>query len=264
MESKVENLASRRMLSNGVGIPCVGFGTWQTPSGDVARDVVKKALEVGFRHIDTATAYGNEASVGEGIRLSGVKREDVFITTKQWTDIRGCAATIAAAEKAIQTLGVDYLDLFEAMAADFERVNVRTFDFAGYAAPIFNKDVYFKANMDLLDPKISAELFPEGREIKTKAHDNAPAKLELGSHVRNSRISGSCRIYGTVTNSILGRNVLVEPGAVVNNAIVMQSCIVRSGAHIEYAVVDRNNEVPADIEVKGTPEALFIKEKAAE
>ena len=79
MESKVENLASRRMLSNGVGIPCVGFGTWQTPSGDVARDVVKKALEVGFRHIDTATAYGNEASVGEGIRLSGVKREDVFI-----------------------------------------------------------------------------------------------------------------------------------------------------------------------------------------
>ncbi len=158
----------------------------------------------------------------------------------------------------------DYLDLFEAMAADFERVNVRTFDFAGYAAPIFNKDVYFKANMDLLDPKISAELFPEGREIKTKAHDNAPAKLELGSHVRNSRISGSCRIYGTVTNSILGRNVLVEPGAVVNNAIVMQSCIVRSGAHIEYAVVDRNNEVPADIEVKGTPEALFIKEKAAE
>ena len=133
MESKVENLASRRMLSNGVGIPCVGFGTWQTPSGDVARDVVKKALEVGFRHIDTATAYGNEASVGEGIRLSGVKREDVFITTKQWTDIRGCAATIAAAEKAIQTLGVDYLDLYlvhwpavAKLSADWAQMNADT------------------------------------------------------------------------------------------------------------------------------------------
>ncbi len=158
----------------------------------------------------------------------------------------------------------DYLDLFEAMAGDFERVDIRAYDYQGYAAPIFNKDVYFHANMDLLDPKISAELFPEGREIKTKAHDNAPAKFELGSRVTNSRVSGSCRIYGTVSNSILGRNVIVESGAVVNNAIVMQSCIVRSGARVENAIVDRNNEVPAGTELKGTPEALFIKEKAAE
>ena len=112
VNEEIGSLDSRLELSNGVGIPCVGYGTWQTPSGDVARDSVRKALELGYRHIDTATVYGNEASVGEGIRLSGVKREDVFVTTKQWTDVRGCAATVAAAEKALATLGVDYLDLY--------------------------------------------------------------------------------------------------------------------------------------------------------
>lgn len=108
----IENLASCRVLANGVKMPCVGYGTWQTPSGDVARDSVRKALEAGYRHIDTATAYGNEASVGEGLRLSGVKREDVFVTTKQWTDVRGCKPTVEAAEKALKELGLDYLDLY--------------------------------------------------------------------------------------------------------------------------------------------------------
>lgn len=158
----------------------------------------------------------------------------------------------------------DYLDLFEAMAADYSRVNVVTYNFDGYSVPIFNKDVYFRANMDQLDPKVAEELFVEDRPIRTKAHDNAPAKFETGSHVSNSRISGSCRIYGTVTNSILGRNVVVESGATVNNAIVMQSCIIKSGARVEYAIVDRNNVVPAGTELRGTPQALFIKEKAAQ
>lgn len=158
----------------------------------------------------------------------------------------------------------DYLDLFEAMAADYARVNVQTYNYEGYAAAIFNKDSYFRANMDLLDPMVSDELFPEGRTIRTKAHDNAPAKFEHGSRVTNSRISGSCRISGVVSNSILGRGVVVESGASVNNAIVMQSCVIQSGARVENAIVDRNNVVPAGTELRGTPEALFIKEKAAE
>ena len=158
----------------------------------------------------------------------------------------------------------DYLDLFEALGTDYGRVKVQTYDYDGYAAPIFNKDSYFKANMDLLDPKISAELFPPDRPVRTKAHDNAPAKFESGSHVCNSRISGSCRIYGTVYNSILGRGVTVASGATVNNAIVMQSCVIESGARVENAIVDRNNVVPERTELRGTPDALFIKEKGDE
>ena len=68
-------------LSNGVKMPCVGYGTWQTPSGEVALDSVKTALAAGYRHIDTAAAYGNEEDVGKGIAASGVKRSDIFLTT---------------------------------------------------------------------------------------------------------------------------------------------------------------------------------------
>ncbi len=106
------NLADGYLLSNGVKIPCVGYGTWQTPAGDVARDSVVAALQCGYRHIDTATAYGNEASVGEGLRLSGVKREEIFLTTKQWTDVRGYEKTVEAGEKALKALGTDYIDLY--------------------------------------------------------------------------------------------------------------------------------------------------------
>ena len=129
----MENLSSTRTLANGVKIPCIGYGTWQTPGGDVARNSVKKALELGYRHVDTATVYGNEASVGEGIRLSGVKREDVFLTTKQWTNERGFENTVAAAERALKTLGVDYLDLYlvhwpavEKLSPDWAAINAET------------------------------------------------------------------------------------------------------------------------------------------
>lgn len=133
MDSEIESLTSCRTLSNGVKMPCVGFGTWQTPSGDVARDSVKRALEVGYRHIDTAAAYYNEASVGEGIRLSGVRREDIFITTKHWTSDRGFRQTIAAAEKSLKELGLDYLDLYlihwpavKKISADWAAINAET------------------------------------------------------------------------------------------------------------------------------------------
>ena len=155
----------------------------------------------------------------------------------------------------------DYLDLFEAMAADFGRVNVRTYDFEGYAAPIFNKRSYYRSNMDLLDARVAEELFPTHRAVKTKAHDTPPAKHEVGSRVCNSRISSGDRIYGNVSDSILGRNVIVEAGATVRNSIVMQGCVVKSGARVENAIVDRGNVVPAGTELRGTPEDVLIKEK---
>ena len=156
----------------------------------------------------------------------------------------------------------DYLDIFEAMAGDFGRINVRTYTFEGYVAPIFNTASYFKSNMDLLDPKTQDELFPEDRSVKTKAHDTPPAKHEIGSRVTNSRVSSGCRIYGNVSDSILGRDVIVEPGAVVRSSIIMQGVVVKTGARVENAIVDRGNVVSAGTELRGTPEDVLIKEKA--
>jgi len=76
-------------LNNGVTIPEIGFGTWQTPDGATAVLAVKSALENGYRHIDTAAIYGNEKSIGQAIADSGIDRKELFITSKLWNSERG-------------------------------------------------------------------------------------------------------------------------------------------------------------------------------
>lgn len=98
-------------LSNGVSIPKIAFGTWQIPDGEEAHRAVLYALEAGYRHIDTAQIYGNEASVGQAIADSSVAREDIFLTTKVWNDKVGVEDTLASVEESMTKLGVDYLDL---------------------------------------------------------------------------------------------------------------------------------------------------------
>ena len=99
-------------LANGYKIPVVGFGTWQTPDGDTAVNAVKTAIECGYTHIDGAAVYDNEKSVGMGIKESGIARENLFITSKLWNTERGYETTIAAFEKTLSDLQVDYLDLY--------------------------------------------------------------------------------------------------------------------------------------------------------
>ena len=99
-------------LANGVKIPCIGYGTWQTPDGETAAACVKAALDAGYRHIDTAFAYGNETGVGEGLRRSGVARQEIFLTSKHWVTERGYEKTVKAVETSLRLLGTDYLDLY--------------------------------------------------------------------------------------------------------------------------------------------------------
>ena len=98
-----------RVLADGNEIPLLGLGVWQVEDSGECVDAVRWALELGYRHIDTAQAYGNEESVGQGLRESGVPREQVFITTKfhpRWKD------PVAQAARSLHRLGVDYVDLY--------------------------------------------------------------------------------------------------------------------------------------------------------
>ena len=99
-------------LSNNVSIPELGFGTWQTPNGDVAVSAVKKALEVGYRHIDTAQGYKNEDSVGQAIKESGIPREEILLTTKLWNENHSYDLVLSSFEESLKKLQTDYIDLF--------------------------------------------------------------------------------------------------------------------------------------------------------
>ena len=98
-------------LNDGNSVPQVGLGVWQTPPEDTER-AAAAALDAGYRHIDTAAAYGNEREVGRAIADSDVAREDVFLVTKLWNADHGYDSTLAAFDASMDRLGVDYLDLY--------------------------------------------------------------------------------------------------------------------------------------------------------
>ena len=103
--------APRLPLSDGSTIPQLGVGTYKVPA-EVTTDLVAGALAAGYRHIDTAALYGNEAEVGEGLRASGLERDEVFVTTKVWNDDQGFDETLRAFDTSAAKLGLDRVDLY--------------------------------------------------------------------------------------------------------------------------------------------------------
>lgn len=97
-------------LSNGVKIPKIGLGTWLIPDGEAAQ-AVRDAVAMGYRHIDTAQAYGNERGVGEGVRTCGVPREEIFITSKVAAEHKTYESAAKSIDESLAKLGMDYIDL---------------------------------------------------------------------------------------------------------------------------------------------------------
>lgn len=106
------NMHSTVRLPKGVEMPVLGLGTFQVPGGAATERVVLDALEIGYRLIDTAKAYGNEADVGGAVQRSGVARGEIFLTTKVWVTDEQYDATLAACRQSLRALQTDYLDLY--------------------------------------------------------------------------------------------------------------------------------------------------------
>lgn len=99
-------------LNNATVIPQIGLGVFQTPDGEVTEQAVLAALKAGYRHIDTAMIYGNEAAVGAALKQSGIPREDIFVTTKLWNDDIRAGRAKEAYQESLDRLGLDYVDLY--------------------------------------------------------------------------------------------------------------------------------------------------------
>ena len=156
---------------------------------------------------------------------------------------------------------IDYLDIFDIIKRDFTKFHVNLYEFNGSAYNIHSIQSYFDTNLKLLDTATSDELFKVEAPIITKVQDAAPTRYLAGSNVRNSLISAGSVIEGTVENSILSRDVIVQKGAVIRNSIIMKSCVIEAGAQIEYSIIDRNNTIKHNTTFKGSPDAIFIEKK---
>jgi methylglyoxal/glyoxal reductase len=108
----VNSLQDCTVLHNGVKMPWVGLGVYKVKEGEEVKGAVRTALEVGYRHIDTAAFYENEEGVGQAIRESGIPREQVFVTTKVWNTDQGYETTLKAFNTSLKKLGFDYVDLY--------------------------------------------------------------------------------------------------------------------------------------------------------
>jgi diketogulonate reductase-like aldo/keto reductase len=103
---------TRIALATGAQLPQVGLGVYLSPAGAATRDAVTAALELGYRHVDTARIYGNEADVGAAIRAGRVPRDQVFVTTKLWNDDHGYDTALRGLDKSLSKLGMDHVDLY--------------------------------------------------------------------------------------------------------------------------------------------------------
>lgn len=99
-------------LNNGIKMPMLGLGVWQMDEGSETEKAVSYALEIGYRSIDTAALYGNEKGVGNSVKLSGIKRDEIFITTKVWNSDQGYEKTLKAFSESLKKLQTDYVDLY--------------------------------------------------------------------------------------------------------------------------------------------------------
>ena len=99
-------------LGNGVEMPTIGYGTWQVENSPAGAEAVAEAIRAGYRHIDGAARYENEASVGAGIKQSGVARNELFVTSKVWFNNRSYDKVLTACDTTLYDLGLDYVDLY--------------------------------------------------------------------------------------------------------------------------------------------------------
>lgn len=158
------------------------------------------------------------------------------------------------------TLGWEDI-LRDYVSKNLDTLNVYAYEIKGYSKIINTVKDYFDFNQDLLKPETLTAVFDSGTDILTRVQDSVPTRYGDTSQVKSSLLGdGSC-INGTVENSIIFRDVIIEEGAVVKNSVIMANSIIRKGAHLDYVITDKSIEVPENKTLIGTSECQVIVEK---
>jgi diketogulonate reductase-like aldo/keto reductase len=219
-----------RRLADGNAIPLLGLGVWQVPDGPECENAVRWALEAGYRHVDTAQAYGNEASVGRALRDSGLPREDVFVTTKFYPGRRDPETE---AQRSLERLGVDFVDLYiihwpqggptwawDGMQRARERGYARSIGISNFSAA--ELDAVLKvADVSPVINQVQFSPFEFRRALleACKGHDiaiEAYSPLGTGRHLGDRQVAGIAERLGRTPAQVLirwslQRNLVVLP-----------------------------------------------------
>ena len=206
-------------LADGSQLPMLGLGVWQVPDGPACENAVRWALELGYRHIDTAQAYGNEASVGKALRDSGVPRDEVFITTKFYP---GSKDPVAEAEKSLRKLGLDQVDLYlvhwpqrgplwawPGMERAQERGLAKSIGVSNFSAADLDQVVARSSVVPAVNQiQFSAMEYRRGLVEACRRHGTVPeaySPLGTGRHLRNRRVSEIAARVGHTPAQVLLR-----------------------------------------------------------
>jgi len=254
-------------LSNGVTIPKLGLGTWFIED-DRAAEVVKAAIEIGYRNIDTAQAYGNERGVGEGVRTAGVPREELFVSTKLAAEIKNYDQAVAATEASLAKLDIGYIDLMlihapqpwdDFRGGDYAEGNVaawRALEEAHQAGKIRSIGVSNFLQSDLENILAHGTIAPHVDQILVHA-GNTPSELIAYCEEKNIRVEA----YSPIAHGEILNNQKVAAIAEKYGVSVPQLCIrytlqlgtvslpktgnpehMRSNAQVDFEITDEDIE----------------------
>lgn len=221
-----------KTLNNGVEMPMLGYGVFQTPPEETAR-CVREALEVGYRLIDTAQAYGNEEGVGAAVRASGVPREEVFITSKIWVTNMNYERATASIDESLRRLGTDYIDLmllhqamgdypgaYRAMGEAYRAGKLRAIGVSNFYPE------------RLIDVALLAEVVPAVNQIETHpfrqqdaAHE-VMASLGVAHEAWAPFAEGRNSIFTNPVLAAIGEKYGKKPGQVILRALMHKDVIV--------------------------------------
>ena len=221
-----------KTLNNGVEMPMLGYGVFQTPPEETAR-CVREALEIGYRLIDTAQAYANEEGVGAAVRASGVPREEVFITSKIWVANMNYERATASIDESLRRLGTDYIDLMllhQAMG-DYPGA-YRAMEEAYRAGKLRAIGVSNFYPERLIDVALLAEVVPAVNQIETHpfrqqdaAHE-VMASLGVAHEAWAPFAEGRNNIFTNPVLAAIGEKHGKKPGQVILRALMHKDVIV--------------------------------------
>lgn len=257
-------LASTITLNNGVRIPVLGLGTFKVPN-DQAYSVVRQALDIGYRHIDTASYYANEEGVGRAIRESGLPREDLFITTKLWNTDHGRKEALAAFDRSLKLLGLDHVDLYlvhwprgereetwKALERLLEEGMARAIGVSNYTIKHLEETIGRSYVVPAVD-QVEFSPFLYQKELLSYCRNKgvvleAHSPLTRGSRLKDPRLLELAKKYGRSPAQMMIRWVLQKGMVVIPKSVHRERLIENAGALdftislVDEAVMDSFNE----------------------